>query len=347
MRAKAENESYGQYLQQQQGAGNVQKTGLENRNLELQTPLQDEAKKVYDKLVTRWQQNDLTPEDFTKFATNEMTMSPAARILTYGENNVLGNVMALPRGKGYQLQMQDDIPTGVTMYGKRYDLNSPDLPPEAKAEVAAAQGAHATKLKETEDKEKRVAGYAADRQAAGFAHSDRQQNEKPPSEGERNAFSFYTRGADADKILRGLESKIAEKGFTGQLGLNYLPNFMQGDDEQIYRQAQRQFTQAKLRRESGAAISQAEYDQDAKTFFPQPGDTKDTLSRKADAREAILNELRVASGKAYTQTFGEIPKPGAFRVPAGAPAAPKEDGHKLKADGKVVAVSKGGQWVAP
>lgn len=51
----------------------------------------------------------------------------------------------------------------------------------------------------------------------------------------------------------------------------------------------------------------------------------------------------VAKAKAETpdaQTSG-------FQVPAGAPPAPKEDGHTLKADGKPIAVSKGGQWVAP
>jgi hypothetical protein len=37
----------------------------------------------------------------------------------------------------------------------------------------------------------------------------------------------------------------------------------------------------------------------------------------------------------------------AFSAPSGAPPAPKEDGHKLKQNGQVVAVSKGGQWVAP
>jgi len=36
-----------------------------------------------------------------------------------------------------------------------------------------------------------------------------------------------------------------------------------------------------------------------------------------------------------------------FSVPKGAPAAPKEDGKVLKMDGKVIARSKGGQWVAP
>jgi predicted Zn-dependent protease with MMP-like domain len=37
----------------------------------------------------------------------------------------------------------------------------------------------------------------------------------------------------------------------------------------------------------------------------------------------------------------------AFSVPQGAPPAPKEDGHKLKQNGSVIAISKGGQWVAP
>ena len=36
-----------------------------------------------------------------------------------------------------------------------------------------------------------------------------------------------------------------------------------------------------------------------------------------------------------------------WKPPEDAPPAPKENGHKLKADGKVIAVSNGGQWVEP
>lgn len=39
--------------------------------------------------------------------------------------------------------------------------------------------------------------------------------------------------------------------------------------------------------------------------------------------------------------------PAAWKAPADAPAAPKEDGHRLLANGKEIAVSKGGQWVQP
>jgi hypothetical protein len=47
---------------------------------------------------------------------------------------------------------------------------------------------------------------------------------------------------------------------------------------------------------------------------------------------------------------GKVASPKAaepFHVPAGAPNPPKEDGHQLKMNGQVIAVSKGGQWAAP
>lgn len=55
-------------------------------------------------------------------------------------------------------------------------------------------------------------------------------------------------------------------------------------------------------------------------------------------------ERKTGGGKPAENT---TEKKAGFSVPADAPPAPKEDGHKLKANGKVLAVSKGGQWVAP
>jgi len=51
-------------------------------------------------------------------------------------------------------------------------------------------------------------------------------------------------------------------------------------------------------------------------------------------------------GGAAAPTSTETPAK-AFSVPQGAPPPPKEDGHKLKMNGNVIAVSKGGQWVVP
>lgn len=55
-------------------------------------------------------------------------------------------------------------------------------------------------------------------------------------------------------------------------------------------------------------------------------------------REGRTSHKRIVEGRDDTS---------GFKAPEGAPEAPKQDGHKLKQNGKVVAVSKGGKWVAP
>lgn len=63
----------------------------------------------------------------------------------------------------------------------------------------------------------------------------------------------------------------------------------------------------------------------------------------AVAKEGKTSHKRIVEGRDTPAAAGG----GAFQVPQGAPEAPKEDGHKLKQGGKVVAVSKGGQWQQP
>jgi hypothetical protein len=67
----------------------------------------------------------------------------------------------------------------------------------------------------------------------------------------------------------------------------------------------------------------------------------------ADAMKRAIADAR-KSGATFTkdvqQKTGQAPSE--FKVPEGAPAAPKEDGHKLKVNGQEAAISKGGKWVA-
>lgn len=116
---------------------------------------------------------------------------------------------------------------------------------------------------------------------------------------------FYNRGKDALEAIAPLEEQIANAGLKDQLQLEYAPNLLQSEEQQIYRQAQRQFTEARLRKESGAAIPDAEYQNDARTYFAQPGDTAETLARKKAAREQVLDSLAVSSGRAYDDYYGQ------------------------------------------
>ena len=64
-------------------------------------------------------------------------------------------------------------------------------------------------------------------------------------------------------------------------------------------QAERNFVNAILRRESGSAISAAEFDSANKQYFPQVGDSPDVLAQKRRNREVALAGLKTEGAKAW------------------------------------------------
>ncbi len=130
---------------------------------------------------------------------------------------------------------------------------------------------------------------------------------------ERQSLAYYNRAKEADETLTtpaanggdSLEDRIAKSGLGGQVRGQYAPNFMQSEDQQAYRQAQRAFTEARLRKESGAAIPTQEYENDAKIYFVRPGDDLKTIEQKRKARQTVLNGLKFSSGKAYEEFYGD------------------------------------------
>jgi hypothetical protein len=74
-------------------------------------------------------------------------------------------------------------------------------------------------------------------------------------------------------------------------------------------QAEQNFINAVLRRESGAAIAPSEYVNAAKQYFPQPGDTKAVLEQKRLNRLLVQQNLMLeAQGEpTYTpDTVGQL-----------------------------------------
>lgn len=61
-------------------------------------------------------------------------------------------------------------------------------------------------------------------------------------------------------------------------------------------QAQRNFVNAVLRRESGAVISDEEFANAAQQYFPQPGDSPAVVAQKAQNRMTAIAGVRRASG---------------------------------------------------
>lgn len=126
---------------------------------------------------------------------------------------------------------------------------------------------------------------------------------KPLSNTESTALGFARRMADADDVIKEVGAK-----FTGPLsiltGLSFFPNILKSSERQRFDQAKRNFINAVLRKESGAAIAPSEFDSAEKQYFPQPGDKPDVLKQKADNRRRAINNFTQSANVAHSAVGG-------------------------------------------
>lgn len=80
---------------------------------------------------------------------------------------------------------------------------------------------------------------------------------------------------------------------------DFIANRVVSKDYQSFNQAQRDFINAQLRRESGAVIADSEFDNAAKQYFPQVGDSAQVLLQKKSNRESALSAMKRSAGPAY------------------------------------------------
>ena len=75
-------------------------------------------------------------------------------------------------------------------------------------------------------------------------------------------------------------------------------NYMTSGQFQQMEQAQREFINAQLRRESGAAISEGEFENARRQYFPQPGDSEAVLAQKRRSRNLAIANMAQSAGPA-------------------------------------------------
>jgi len=156
--------------------------------------------------------------------------------------------------------------------------------------------------------------------------------DKPLTEGQGTAALYADRAFAANETLSNLEpTRENEKGKYNITGLaakqgvedwwivgeplSAAGNVMLSDEQQKVDQAQRDFINAILRKESGAVINPSEFENAAKQYFPQPGDSIAVREQKRRNREIAIAGLRRMSGPA---AIGAPPIGG-----ASAPAVPE------------------------
>ena len=114
-----------------------------------------------------------------------------------------------------------------------------------------------------------------------------------PNEGAGKTAEFLPRVEEADKIANGFESDIEKLGT--QMSVQ-LPNLLRSPKARLYRNAQDEFINAGLRDESGAAIQPSEYERYRKIYFAEVGDDAATLAQKRQARQRVIDGLRLRAG---------------------------------------------------
>ena len=127
---------------------------------------------------------------------------------------------------------------------------------------------------------------------------------KPPSSSQFQAGTFSKRMEQAENEL------------TGGRGLftPFAPEFLKTEDRRLFEQAERNFINALLRRESGAAIADSEFDSARLQYIPIATDSEDVLDAKAQNRRIVFEGLKAESGNAFGIISEQVGGFNAFNV---------------------------------
>lgn len=119
--------------------------------------------------------------------------------------------------------------------------------------------------------------------------------------------AFGLRAEEADRIHTSLLGKYSPAAINSKMAVSDWPlvggtlgavtnTLALSDNDQKAEQAQRDFINAILRQESGAAIMTDEFDNARKQYFPQPGDGEAVIAQKARNRELAIQGLKTNAG---------------------------------------------------
>jgi hypothetical protein len=132
---------------------------------------------------------------------------------------------------------------------------------------------------------------------------------KAPTEFQGKSAAYGLRATEADKILTGLTGKFNPAAINSKQNVQDWPlvggalgavtnKLALSDNDQMAEQAQRDFVNAVLRQESGAAIGEPEFLNAKRQYFPQPGDSAAVIAQKATNRQLAIQGLQSNAGRA-------------------------------------------------
>jgi hypothetical protein len=146
------------------------------------------------------------------------------------------------------------------------------------------------------------------------------QDAKPLNENQANATAYGLRMKEANSILEDLAGKGVLKGaviertpLIGRALGQSLPSVLGGTSsaQQQVNQAKSNFITAVLRKESGAVISDSEFEREDQKYFPQINDNKEVIKQKEKARKLAIQAIEVQAGPGAKNIREYNPRAGA------------------------------------
>ena len=140
--------------------------------------------------------------------------------------------------------------------------------------------------------------------------------DKPLTDAQSKAALFGSRMESANKVLESLATSGTTTSIPGArtgFGVGAGLNVVSSGNQQKLNQAKRDFVNAVLRRESGAVISDAEFDNAEKQYFPQVGEGPEVKAQKLANRQIAIRGVQAEVPKAQRGVLAEIqgqPKAG-------------------------------------
>lgn len=129
---------------------------------------------------------------------------------------------------------------------------------------------------------------------------------KGMNEAQAKAAGFADRIAESTPVLDqgavGVEARFLS-GLPGGIG-----NFALTPNQQTFLQAERNFINSVLRRESGAVISEEEFANARQQYIPQPGDSEKVLEQKRRNRETVKRSFMRDAGPSYQPVIDLPPR---------------------------------------
>tara|TARA_R110000868_G_scaffold409756_1_gene695908 strand:+ start:335 stop:1219 length:885 start_codon:yes stop_codon:yes gene_type:complete len=138
-----------------------------------------------------------------------------------------------------------------------------------------------------------------------LATGEKVTGERPPvpTEAQGNAMMYSNRMKQNEKTISGISNEHYDP-----TAINApLPNRLQSEARQKYESAASNWISATLRKESGAAISDTEYANGFKQYFPLPGDKPGVVEQKAQLRAKVAADMHSLSGPYLAQESGHGP----------------------------------------